>query len=64
MWLSPVALAPGLGFSASELREVERLVSPNRALLLKAWEEFKAIQGERVTDIATTEDNLIVDPAD
>ncbi|MGB5135493.1 MAG: DUF4160 domain-containing protein [Prochlorococcaceae cyanobacterium] len=40
VWLSPVALASSLGFSASELREVERLVSSNRAILLKACEEF------------------------
>jgi hypothetical protein len=40
MWLSPVALASSLGFKADELRDVERLVSSNRAILLKAWEEF------------------------
>jgi hypothetical protein len=36
MWLSPVAFASSLGFKANELREVERLVSSNRAMLLKA----------------------------
>jgi hypothetical protein len=40
VWLVPVALSSGLGFSARELREIERLVSLNRAILLKAWEEF------------------------
>ena len=40
VWLSPVALVSSLGFTASELREVERLVSSKRAILLKAWEEF------------------------
>jgi hypothetical protein len=40
MWLNPVALASSLGFSAAELRAVERLVSSNRAMLSKAWEEF------------------------
>ena len=40
VWLAPVALASSLGFSARELREIERLVSLNRAILLKAWEEF------------------------
>jgi hypothetical protein len=40
MWLNPVALASSLGFKAGELRDVERLVSSNRAMLLKAWEEF------------------------
>jgi hypothetical protein len=39
-WLVPVALSSSLGFSARELREIERLVSLNRAILLKAWEEF------------------------
>ena len=40
VWLSPVALASSLGFRASELREVRRLVSSNKAILLKALEEF------------------------
>jgi hypothetical protein len=39
-WLVPVALSSSLGFSARELREIERLVSLNRAILLEAWEEF------------------------
>jgi len=40
VWLAPVALPSVLGFGARELREIERLVSVNRAILLKAWEEF------------------------
>ena len=40
VWLDPVALASSLGFSARELREIERLVSLNKAILLKAWEDF------------------------
>jgi hypothetical protein len=40
VWLAPVALASSLGFSARELRDIERLVSSSRAILLKAWEEF------------------------
>jgi hypothetical protein len=40
VWLSPFALASSLGFKADELREVERLVSSNRAILLKALKEF------------------------
>jgi hypothetical protein len=39
-WLSPAALSSSLGFKANELREIERLVIMNRAILLKAWEEF------------------------
>ena len=40
VWLVPVALASSLAFRAGELREIERLISMNRAILLKAWEEF------------------------
>lgn len=40
VWLTPVALSLSLGFKARELREIERLVSTNRGILLKAWEEF------------------------
>ena len=40
VWLSRVALSSSLGFKANELREIERLVSMNRAILLKEWEEF------------------------
>jgi hypothetical protein len=29
-----------LGFKAKELREIERLVSMNRVILVKTWEEF------------------------
>jgi hypothetical protein len=36
MWLNPVALASSLGFKAAELRDNERLVSTNRAMLVKA----------------------------
>jgi hypothetical protein len=40
MWLNPLAMASSLGFKAAELRDIERLVSENRAMLAKAWEEF------------------------
>ena len=63
VWLNAVALALGLGFSTSELRELERIFSRKRALLLNPWEKFKSNQGKRVTDIATTEFSLIVNPA-
>jgi hypothetical protein len=33
MWLNLVALASGLGFKAAELRDIEQLVSANRAML-------------------------------
>ena len=40
MWLTPVALASSLGFKAGELRDIERLLNANRAILLEAWEAF------------------------
>lgn len=40
MWLNPVSLVSSFGFKAAELRDIERLVSANRAMLVKAWEEF------------------------
>jgi hypothetical protein len=40
VWLEPIVLASSLSFKARELREIERLVSMNRAILLKPWREF------------------------
>jgi hypothetical protein len=40
VWLVSIGLVSSLGFCARELREIERLVSLSRAILLKAWEEF------------------------
>jgi hypothetical protein len=39
-WLDPVVLARNLGFSAKELREMERLVIDNQQELLEAWHEY------------------------
>ena len=39
-WLSPVGLASNLGFRASELRDIERLIEDNADDLLQKWEEF------------------------
>lgn len=39
-WLEPVALARNLGFTAKELREVERLIIDNQQGLLEAWHEY------------------------
>jgi Domain of unknown function (DUF4160) len=36
-WLEPVALARNLGFSANELRRVERLVSEHQTMLVERW---------------------------
>jgi hypothetical protein len=39
-WLEPVALARNLGFSAKELRDMERLAIDNQQRLLEAWHEY------------------------
>ena len=39
-WLDPVALVRNLGFSAKELRDIEKLVIDNRQGLLEAWHEY------------------------
>ena len=36
-WLNPVALARNLGFSAVELRRIERLVIAHQSDLLQKW---------------------------
>ena len=45
-WLDPVTLARNLGFGASELRKVERIVSGHQAQLLERWfEEYGHVSG-------------------
>jgi Domain of unknown function (DUF4160) len=39
-WLAPVALARNLGFTAVELRRVQRLVAEHEPRLLEAWNEY------------------------
>jgi hypothetical protein len=39
-WLAPVSLARNLGFSAEELRRVQRLVEEHESQLLEAWHEY------------------------
>ena len=36
-WLNPVVLARNLGFSAKELRDIEKIVIDNSQTLLEAW---------------------------
>ena len=36
-WFKPVALASNLGFDASELRKIEKIVSGHQAELLERW---------------------------
>ena len=40
LWLRPVALARNLGFSATELRRVQRLVEDHEVELLEAWHGY------------------------
>jgi Domain of unknown function (DUF4160) len=39
-WLNPVALEESGHFSPVELREIERIVRKDKAMLIKAWNEF------------------------
>jgi hypothetical protein len=39
-WLAPVSLAQNLGFSARELREIERLIVAEEDKLLEAWNAY------------------------
>ena len=39
-WLEPVALARNLGFGPPELRDLDRLISARRELLLEAWHGY------------------------
>jgi Domain of unknown function (DUF4160) len=41
-WLAPVRLARSGGFSAAELRQIERRVVEREELLLRAWDEYFA----------------------
>ena len=38
-WLGPVALARNLGFGATELRQVQRLIEEHEQRLLEAWHD-------------------------
>jgi Domain of unknown function (DUF4160) len=39
-WLAPVALARNLGFTAVELRRVQRVVAEHEPRWLEAWDEY------------------------
>jgi len=39
-WLSPVSLAKNIGFSARELRKIEKIVSEHQDILLEAWNGY------------------------
>jgi hypothetical protein len=42
-WLDPVRLARSGGFTAAELRDVERVVVANRPRLVEKWNEYFSI---------------------
>ncbi len=44
-WLNPVSLGYNRGFSARELRQIERIIQDNRQRLLEAWNEYFGIGG-------------------
>ncbi len=44
-WLNTVSLARNRGFSARELRQVERIVRENQRQLLEAWNEYFSVGG-------------------
>ncbi len=37
-WLTPIVLARNLGFSAKELRVIEKIIDQNKQYLLEAWD--------------------------
>jgi len=39
-WLEPLSLATNIGFSAVELKKIEKLVKLNQEKFLEAWYEF------------------------
>ena len=39
-WLTPVALARNLGFSAHELRRIQRVMTEHRDQFLEAWNAY------------------------
>ncbi len=39
-WLQPVSLGRNLGFSARELRNIEKIIIENERLLLEAWNDY------------------------
>lgn len=39
-WLSPVALARNIGYSAKELKQIEAKVEQEKAAILEAWRVY------------------------
>jgi hypothetical protein len=45
LWLNPVSLARNIGFRASELGRIERIVEEYQAQLLEAWNGYFGVGG-------------------
>jgi len=39
-WIEPVSLAKSVGYSASELKEIGRLVGKHKSLIKEKWDEY------------------------
>jgi hypothetical protein len=39
-WIEPVGLVKSVGYSASELNEIERLVGKHKGLIKEKWDEY------------------------
>ena len=39
-WLQPISLAKNIGFTAHELRQIERLVKKHEDTFVEAWYEY------------------------
>ena len=39
-WLEPARLQRNVGFRASELRQIERIIREQQTFLLEAWNEY------------------------
>jgi hypothetical protein len=44
-WLNPVGLARNLGFGATELNRVEKIVRENQVFLLEEWNGYFGVGG-------------------
>ena len=43
-WLSPIALAYSIGFSAKELRKIQKMVESDQKKFLEAWNGYFGIK--------------------
>jgi hypothetical protein len=64
MWLNSISLASNLGFKPAEPGEIKRLVSANRAMLVKVCQGFIVNPGSRVINVSSTDDLFVVELED